>query len=84
MLAAVVAFKMQFYPRPWAKYEDAVPGTPRLLAQYDQVAALQRDYAAIRVMIFGEFIPFEEILRGLGELEGRINRPAGIEQTARQ
>lgn len=76
MLADLVAFKQRFYPSKWAHYETAVPGSLRLLPREDQLAALRRDYAAMDVMIFGELVPFAEILRGLGALEGEINSGA--------
>lgn len=31
LLKKVVDFKMKFYPRVWAKYEEAVPGTLKLI-----------------------------------------------------
>ena len=73
MLADVVAFKRRFYPSKWARYETAAAGTLRLSPREDQLTALRRDYGAMGVMIFGEWVPFAEILRGLEELERRIN-----------
>ena len=73
MLADVVAFKRRFYPSQWARYQTAVAGTLRLSPREDQLTELRRDYAAMGVMIFGEVVEFAEILRGLEELEQRIN-----------
>lgn len=73
-LADVVAFKRRFYPSAWASYESAVPGTLRLTPREDQLMALRRDYEAMSVMIFGGVTPFDEILRGVAELEARVNR----------
>ena len=37
------------------------------------MAEMRRDYAAMGVMIFGERVPFAEIVRGVGELEREVN-----------
>lgn len=31
LLKTVVDFKMKFYPRAWAKYQEAIPGTLKLV-----------------------------------------------------
>ncbi len=73
MLARVVEFKRRFYPARWACYETAAAGTLRLAPRADQVAALERDYRRMGVMIFGEPVAFAEILRGMRELEKAVN-----------
>ena len=73
-LAQVVAFKMRFYPDRKARYELAVPGTVRLLPPEEQRGALQRDYAAMGEMIFGEIPRFGDVMERLRGLEERINR----------
>ena len=71
--AEVVRFKRRFYPCRWARYETAVAGNLRLLPRAEQVGALERDYRAMGVMIFGERVAFGEILRGLAEKEREVN-----------
>ena len=73
MLARVVEFKRRFYPARWASYETAAAGTLRLAPRAEQVAALERDYRRMGVMIFGEPVAFGEILRGMRELEAAVN-----------
>lgn len=73
MLASVVAFKRKFYPRGWAKYELAKPGTFRLIPPERIVNILRQDYRAMGEMIFGRHPSFEEIVHGLGVLEAEIN-----------
>ncbi len=69
----VVAWKGQFFGSAWAKYELARPGTFRLIPPKERLAALKRDYEAMRKMYFSEPIGFDEVLAALGELEQRIN-----------
>ena len=45
LLEDVVRFKTRFYTCPWANYEDARPGTFKLVPQKGHISALQRDYA---------------------------------------
>ncbi len=74
LLRDVVAFKERFYPCNWARYEEAKPGTLRLLpGDQDQLAGLERDYREMQVMLFGEPPVFNTIVEGLKELEGAIN-----------
>ena len=73
LLQEVVQFKMRFYRCPWALYEEAKPGTLRLLPPAHHVDELQRDYRAMGAMLFGAIPTFEEIMAGLAALEKSIN-----------
>jgi len=73
LLQEVVRFKMRFYRSPWAKYEEAKPGSFRLLPPTHHVPELQRDYAAMRTMLFGAVPTFDEIISGLAALEKSTN-----------
>ena len=73
LLQEVVRFKMRFYRSPWAKYEEATPGSLLLLPPTHHVPELQRDYAAMRAMLFGTVPTFDEIISGLSALEKSIN-----------
>ena len=42
---------MKFYPRKWAHYELAVPGTLKLLPPEYRWDHLQKDYASMRNMM---------------------------------
>lgn len=59
--ASVVDSKMKFFPRDWAKYELAKPGTQKLVLPEYLMASLQRDYAQMRGMIFWDYPRFQEI-----------------------
>lgn len=73
LLKNVVDFKQKFYPRTWAKYEQATPGTLKLLPPEFRLDALRKDYQAMQNMIFDKKISFEEILNILNKLESEIN-----------
>jgi hypothetical protein len=73
LLRAVAAFKDKFYHRGWAQYDLAKPGTMKLVPLQHVMKAVARDYDGMRLMIFGERPPFEEMMAGLQRLEGEIN-----------
>jgi Nucleotidyl transferase AbiEii toxin, Type IV TA system len=74
LLPQVVRHKETFYPSGWARYDLARSGRLRLLPAKDRIAALERDYRNMGVMIFGEPRPFVTIMETLAGLEQEINR----------
>jgi len=72
-LGDVVAFKMRFYRRGWARYDLAKPGTLKLIPEAHVLAAVRQDYADMRNMIFGRYPDFDKILTTLQSLEDEIN-----------
>ena len=74
LLKNVAAFKSRFYRCSWARYEDAKPGTFKLIPPEKHVASLRTDYRQMAVMIFGEIPSFDQILDTLGQLENEINQ----------
>lgn len=73
LLKRVVEFKMKFYPRKWAHYEDAKPGTLKLVPPAYRMEALRQDYASMQNMMFGETPNFDELMEYIKELEVEIN-----------
>lgn len=73
LLQKVVKFKMKFYPRAWAKYAEAVPGTLRLIPPDYRLPALQADYDAMKDMLYGDIPDFETVMSAVKELEKEIN-----------
>lgn len=73
LLASVVEFKQRFYPRGWARYELAKPGTFRLVPEGTALAATAADYRAMGNMIFGEIPSFNSIIETLKQLQNEIN-----------
>ena len=74
LLRKVTEFKMKFYPRKWAKYEDAMDSKLRLVPDKFRFLELENDYKAMSEMIYGEYPSFEEIIKILKELETEINK----------
>lgn len=74
LLANVVEFKQRFYPRGWAQYELARPGSLRLVPEGHVLAAVEADYRAMTNMIFGDMPGFDEIMVVLQRLQDEINR----------
>jgi hypothetical protein len=75
--ARVVAWKSQFFGSSWSNYEQAKPGTFRLIPPPGRIAALHRDYQAMRDMYLSEPASFDDILATLAQLENRINQAGG-------
>jgi len=73
LLESVVVFKDKFFPRGWAHYDLAVPGTFRLVPPDYRIGELKKDYDAMQVMIYGQVPDFSEILEILSDLEWQIN-----------
>ena len=73
LLANVVEFKERFYPRGWARYDLARPGTLRLVPTGHVLRTVTADYRAMANMIFGEYPSVEEIMTRLQMLENEIN-----------
>jgi hypothetical protein len=74
LLPQVVRHKETFYPSGWARYDLARAGSLRLLPANERIAALERDYRNMGVMIFGEPPAFDTIMETLAALEQEINR----------
>lgn len=73
LLKKVVDFKMKFYPRAWAKYPEAVPGSLKLIPPTYRFGDLAADYNSMKDMLYGEIPSFEVVMAAIGELEKEIN-----------
>lgn len=73
LLEHVVEFNDRFFPRVWAHYELAKPGTMKLMPPSHFERSLRADYGDMRHMIFGKYPEFDEILKTLKTLENEIN-----------
>lgn len=73
LLSSVVAFKKRFYPRGWAQYDLAKPGSLRLVPTGHVLETVRSDYRAMGNMIFGDYPSVEVILSQLQTLENEIN-----------
>lgn len=73
LLAEVVEFKQRFYPRGWARYDLAVPGSLKLVPEEHVLESVRKDYKNMRDMIFGEVLDFDAMMQTLQTLEEEIN-----------
>ena len=73
LLDKVVAFKRKFYPAAWAKFEEAKPGSLKLVPPSYRMNALKKDYRAMEHMIFDKPLSFDAIIEILKALEDEIN-----------
>jgi len=73
LLEQVVEFNERFFPRVWAHYELAKPGTMRLIPPVHFEQFLRSDYGDMKHMIFGNYPEFDEILNTIKILEDAIN-----------
>ena len=69
LLYKVVAFKDKFFHCAWAKYEEALPATLRLVPPNNVLKKLEEDFEKMKPMIFGSVPSFEQILATLREFE---------------
>lgn len=73
LLEKVVSFKEKFYPRKWAKYEDAPIERIRLLPDDYRLKEIESDYNQMKEMFYGSVPSFEEILTTIVSLEKEIH-----------
>jgi hypothetical protein len=76
LLTAVAAHKAIFFADPAAKYDEAKPGSLRLVPPASRHAELRADYGKMQEMIFGEPPTFEHLLAMLTDIQQQINKPA--------
>lgn len=73
LLETVALFKEKFYPSGAAKYDTARIGSLRLVPPGFVLKDLERDYANMREMIYGDIPSFDEVLECMERLEKEIN-----------
>ena len=73
LLKDVAQHKKLFFRCGWARYDEAKPGTLRLLPPDFRLPDLQKDYEKMQIMMFGMYPPLQEILDTLLDLESTIN-----------
>lgn len=77
MLQDVASFKKLFFSSPKSSYDEAKPGTLRLVPAGELEARLREDYEQMKAeMFFGPAPEWPEILEALTHLESQINAAA--------
>lgn len=72
----VAHWKSRFFGSSWARYDEAVSGSFRLIPPPARLSSLRQDYQAMRDMYLSEPASFDDILTALTTLESRINGTA--------
>ncbi|WP_380058994.1 nucleotidyl transferase AbiEii/AbiGii toxin family protein (plasmid) [Falsihalocynthiibacter sp. SS001] len=73
LLEQVAHHKSVFFKAAWANYQDAKPGSLRLMPNAGLAAALRRDYSGMREMIIGDAPGFDDILGTIETFEAEVN-----------
>ncbi len=74
LLEKVAKFKSKFYPRKWAKYEEATKTHIKLVPDKYRLEELKKDYNQMREMLMGEKPKFEDIIETIQSLESEIHK----------
>ena len=74
LLDAVRNHNLIAFRQAWKRFEEAVPGSLRLVPQPELHAAIARDYRAMRDMILGDAPAFDWIVDRLRDAEVAANR----------
>jgi len=69
----VVLWKSQLFGSSWANYDQAKPGTFRVIPKVERLPTLRRDYQLMRDMHLNEPVSFDDILSNIADLEHHIN-----------
>ena len=73
LLKKVADFKMKFYPRKWAEYENEKIGSLKLVPPEYRLKLLKEDYNNIEKMFYSDFPDFDSLINYIYELEKEIN-----------
>ena len=73
LLDAVRSHNLMTFRQAWKRFEQATPGSVRLVPQPGLREAIERDYAAMQSMILGDAPNFEWINEQLQQAENAIN-----------
>ena len=74
LLDAVRNHNLVAFRQAWKRFEEAVPGSVRLVPQVELRTVIERDYGAMQGMIFGDVPDFGWVMEQLQHAEAAINR----------
>ena len=72
LLKQVADHKNLFFKSPWAKYNEARPGTLQLVPKPNQISVLRNDYRQMQTMFFDQPPLFDHVLKRIQDVEERI------------
>ena len=73
LATAVREHNLLAFRQAWKKFEEAVPGSLRIVPQAELRREIARDYAAMQGMILGDTPPFDWIMEKLVDIEAAVN-----------
>ncbi len=73
LLDAVRKHNLIAFPQAWKRFEEAVPGSVRLVPQAELLAVIEHDYRAMEGMILGESPEFGWIIEQIQHAEAVSN-----------
>jgi hypothetical protein len=74
LLRKVTEHQQVFFHTTWAKFEEAVPGTLRLVPPESRMKEIEQDYEEMRrEMIFGDAPKLSQLVEVLAEIEKQVN-----------
>lgn len=74
LLDAVRNHNLIAFRQAWKRFEEAVPGSMRLVPQTELLTAIERDYRAMQGMILGNVPQFSWVLEQIQHAEDLINQ----------
>jgi hypothetical protein len=73
LATAVREHNLLAFRQAWKKFEEAVPGSLRIVPQPELRREIERDYAAMQGMVLGDAPPFDWIMERLVAIEAEVN-----------
>jgi len=76
LLSDVIDHKKKYFRAGWAQYETAIPGTLSIVPNPYLQEVLEKDYAQMQHMLFGDKPEFQTIIESLKGFEETVNNLA--------
>ena len=73
LLTDVITNKKKYFRASWAKYEEAKPGTLKIIPNETLMKSLELDYQSMEQMIFGVVPKFSEIVQSIEKFQKQFN-----------
>ena len=74
LLTAVREHNLIAFKQAWKKFDEAVPGSLRIVPPAELRAVIEKDYAAMQGMMLGDAPPFDWVMDQIQIAEDKINR----------
>ncbi len=74
LLKRVAEHKRIYFRAAWAKYEEAAPGTLKLMPDDRVLTEMKRDYSQMKEMFFGIQPDWQDVIAGIDRFQKEFNR----------